>query len=167
MSDTPHPEAELIAYLRGELREDDRRRVADHVAACPECATAGEEFREILRTLETSRPEPPPIHWGAYRATLREKMAARRGRTRWRWRWLSWQVPVGLSAVAAGVLLFLALQNGLHRPALNGDLWSLEETIAARRLDLLRQYALFERLDLWDDLDVVRRLDQLSPGRRG
>ena len=75
-----HPEADLIAYLRGELGEPDARRVADHLAACPECTRAVEDFRGILHGLASSIPQPPQIHWGAYRAELREKLEARRQR---------------------------------------------------------------------------------------
>jgi anti-sigma factor RsiW len=164
MVTTPHPDALLVAYLRGELAESDRRSVADHVAACSECARAVEDFQRILGDLGSSLPQPPQVHWGAYRAELREKLEARRP---WGWQWLRRPVPLALSAAAAGVLLILGVQNWISRPPGNGDLASLEETVVASRLDLLRQYAVIERLDLWEDLDVVRRLDELYPSRKG
>lgn len=165
MRSPSHPEADLIAYLRGELAERDAGRVADHLAACPECTRAVEDFRGILHGLASSIPEPPQIQWGAYRAELREKLEARR--RSWGWQWLRRPVPVALSAAAAGVLLILGVQSWISRPLGNGDLASLEETVVASRLDLLRQYAVIERLDLWEDLDVVRRLDELYPSRKG
>ena len=166
MGITPHPDALLIAYLSGELPERERKNVADHLATCAECARALEDFRRILLDLGSSVPQPPAIHWGAYRAGLREKLEARWKRS-WTWQSLRWPVPVALSAVAAGALLILALQTWVSPPAGNGDLALLEETVVASRLDLLRQYAVIERLDLWEDLDVVRRLDELSPRRKG
>ena len=161
-----HPDALLIEYVRGELPEGDRRTVTDHLAGCLECARAVEDFQQILLGLGSSLPQPPEIHWGAYRAELREKLEARRQRV-WGWRWLRRPIPVALSAAAAGALLILALQSGIYRPPVNGDLASLEETVVASRLDLLRQYSVIERLDLWEDLDVVRRLDELLPSRKG
>lgn len=158
MERAAHREAQLIAYVRDELAERDRRQVADHLAGCAECARAVEDFRRILRDLGSSVPEPPAIHWGAYGAELREKIEARRRRS---WGWLGRPLPLALSAVAAGALLVLALQSGTDRPAAPVDLASLEETVVASRLDLLRQYPVLERLDLWEDWDVVRRLDQL------
>ena len=166
MGTMSHPDALLNAYIRGELGEGDRRKVADHLATCPECTRAVEDYQRILTDLGRSLPQPPAIHWGAYRAELREKLEARRQKS-WGWQWLRRPVPVALSAAAAGVLLILALQSGIYRPPVNGDLASLEETVAASRLDLLRQYAVIERLDLWEDLDIVRRLDELSPSRKG
>lgn len=165
MATTPHPDALLIAYLRGELAESDNRSVADHLAACSECARAAENFQRILSDLGSSLPEPPQVHWGAYRAELREKLEVRR--RPWGWQWLRRPVPLALSAAAAGVLLILGVQSWISRPLGNGDLASLEESVVASRLDLLRQYAVIERLDLWEDLDVVRRLDELYPSRKG
>lgn len=165
MATTPHPDTLLIAYLRGELAESDRRSVADHLAACSECARAAEDFQRILSDLGSSLPEPPRVHWGAYRAELREKLEARR--RAWGWQWLRRPVPLALSAAAAGVLLILGVPSWISGPHVNGDLASLEETVVASRLDLLRQYAVIERLDLWEDLDVVRRLDELYPSRKG
>lgn len=161
-----HPEAQLIAYLKGELAEADRRRVADHLVGCPECARALEEFKKILQDLAASVPRPPEIHWGAYRAELRAKLEARRRPVRG-WEWLRRPLPVALGAAVAGVLLIFVLQSGTDRPAVPGDLAFLEETAVASRLDLLRQYSVLERLDLLEDLDVIQHLDQIAPTREG
>ncbi len=166
MRSPSHPEADLIAYVRGELGEPAARRVADHLAACPECTGAVEDFRRILHGLASSIPEPPPIHWGPYRAELRQKLEARRQRA-WGWQWLRRPLPVALSAAVAGALLILGLQSWIWHPVPNGDLALLEDTVVASRLDLLRQYAVIERLDLWEDLDVIRRLDQVFPSKKG
>jgi anti-sigma factor RsiW len=160
-----HPEAQFVAYLKGELTERDHRRVAEHLAACPECARAVEDFQRILRDLTRSVPKPPEVHWGAYRSQLREKLDQRQAGS-WGRQWLRWPIPVALSAAAAGALLILAVQSGIYRPGVPGDLASLEETVVAGRLDLLRQYSMLEHLDLLEDLDVVRQLDQL-PRREG
>ncbi len=161
-----HPETQLIAYLKGELAGRDHRRVADHVAACPECARAVEEFRKVLEDLATSAPKPPPIQWGAYRAELKAKLESRRAPS-WGWQGIWRPLPVALSAVLAGALLILAFQSGNHRPPVTTDLAFLEATAVASRLDFLRRYAVLERLDLLEDLDVIRHLDQIPPGREG
>ena len=161
-----HPETQLIAYLGGELTERDHRRVADHLAACPECTQVVEDFRKILEDLGTSLPQPPQIHWGAYRAQLKTKLESRRAPS-WGWRWLRRPLPLALSAAVAGALVILAFHGGDYRPTVTADLAFLEESAVATRLDLLRQYSMLERLDLWEDLDVVRHLDQIPPTREG
>ena len=30
-----------------------------------------DEFRDVIAELRRTAPEPPPVHWGAYRAELR------------------------------------------------------------------------------------------------
>src|SRR3990167_1338566 len=109
MATTPHPDTLLIAYLRGELAENDHRSVADHLAACSGCARAAEDFQRILNDLGSSLPQPPQVHWGAYRAELREKLEARR--RPWGWQWLRRPVPLALSAAAAGGGLVLGGQG--------------------------------------------------------
>jgi len=161
-----HPETQLLAYLKGELAERDHRRVADHLAACPECARAVEDFREILQDLATAAPKPPAIQWGAYRAELKAKLESRRAPA-WGWQWLRRPLPVALSAALAGALLIFAFQRGTHRPPVTADLAFLEEAAVASRLDFLRRYPVLERLDLLEDLDVIRHLDQIPPSREG
>ncbi len=161
-----HPDTQLVTYLKGELAEDDHRRVADHLATCAECTRATEDFRKILQDLATSVPKPPEIQWGAYRAELRQKLEVRRSPS-WGWQWLWRPLPVALSAAVAGALLIFAFQSGTYRPPVTADLAFLEETAVASRLDLLRQYSMLERLDLWEDLDVIRNLDQIPRSREG
>src|SRR3990172_7591015 len=120
MAMTPHPDALLIAYLRGELAESDRRSVADHLAACSECARAAENFQRILNDLGSSLPQPPQVHWGAYRAELREKLEARR--RPWGWQWLRRPVSLALSAAAAGGGLIPGVQSWVSRPPGHGGL---------------------------------------------
>src|SRR2546428_11455497 len=71
-----------------------------------------EQFRDILDELARAVPTPPDVHWGRYRAELREKLEARLVRRRARW----WRpVPLALSAGLAGLLLFFAffaIQSG-------------------------------------------------------
>src|SRR3989304_5041849 len=123
MAMTPHPDALLIAYLRGELAESDRRSVADHLAACSECARAAENFQRILNDLGSSLPQPPQVHWGAYRAELGEKLEARR--RPWRWQWLRRPVPLALSAAAAGGGLIPGAPSWVSPPPCHAGIGSL------------------------------------------
>jgi len=103
------------------------------------------------------------VSWAYYRAELRGKLEARRGRRVWWWR----PAPLLLSASVAGALLLLvAVWSG--RETLTGaDPFALEEASIGRQLGLLQEYQVVERLDLLEDLDVIRDLDGLSSGRQG
>jgi anti-sigma factor RsiW len=158
-----HPETELIAFARGELVGPAHDRVARHLDSCPACRAARDDARQALEALRHGVPEPPPIAPARYRAELRQKLEARhvRAATRFPWRW---PVPLALSAGLAGALVFLAVHGSL-RPAERGGSMAFEEAAIAPKLDLLRNYRVVERLDLLEDLDILKGLDSPA-GRR-
>lgn len=89
--DCPPPER-LWDTLQGELSDDERRDVVDHLASCPTCAEAWRLARELVP--DASQP------------------LARRGYTRF------WQHPV-LAAAAAGGLLLVGI--GIYRASISGS----------------------------------------------
>ena len=121
-----------------------------------------EEFRDIVRELRRTAPEPPPVAWGRWHAELRAKLESRAARRAW-WRR---PVPVTLSAGLAAALLLVAVFTGVRQSGV-GDLTAMDEILLGRRLDLLRQYQVVERLDLLEDLDVIQQLDRLPGTREG
>jgi anti-sigma factor RsiW len=156
-----HPDTDLVPYLRGELTPADRERVARHLEECPDCRQDTELLRDLLGHVARSIDQPPELNWARYRAELREKLEARRGRRAWWWR----PAPLALSASLASVLLLFAVWSG--RQMLTGsDPFTVEEAAIGRQLGLLQEYEVVERLDLLEDLDVIRDLDGLA-GRQG
>jgi|SRR6185295_13794165 anti-sigma factor RsiW len=156
-----HPETELIPFLRGELPPAEHDRVAVHVASCPECRGAIEESRLVLDALAARRALAPPVDWGRYQAEVRARVQAR-PRRGW------WARPVPTLAVASmltiGVLLGV---HGLQRAGENRrptDAVAIEETALGAQLPLLREYRVVERLDMLEDLEVIRQLDRLGGG---
>ena len=119
-------------------------------------------LREVLDTLATSAPTPPPVEWFRYRAELRAKIESRRPSRQRSW----WHpAPLAASAALAGVLVFLAVGD-LHqaRPV---DMIAVEEAAFGQRLDVVSQQALLERLDLLEDLEVIRNLGPLAANQEG
>lgn len=157
-----HAETAIVPYLRGELDDAERRAVEAHLAACADCRAVADDFSAVLATL-AAEPEPPAVHWGAYRAELRGKLDARRGRRTTAARW--WPVSLALSGALAGVLVFVAFDTG--REPRTAEMTPVEEAVIGGRLDLLRQYSVVERLDLLEDLEVIRHLDGLEPVKEG
>ena len=156
-------ETAIVPYLRGELGEAERRVLEAHLGACGECRATADDFRAILGRLAQTAPAPPAIHWGRYRAELREKLDRRVGGPRTIRRW--WPASVALASAVAGVLLFLSVQES--RQTRVADLGVVEETVIGGRLDLLQQYPVIERLDLLEDLEIIRNLDGLAPVKKG
>ncbi len=116
-----------------------------------------DEFKDLIAELRRATPEPPPIHWGAYRAELRDKMARRQARPAWAWSWRSRPLQV---AVVAGFLAVLAW-IGLPGQHASDPAW-MENAMLASRLDLIAQLDVVQQLDVLEDFDVISRLDQLT-----
>ncbi len=73
----PHPGDALVGYVRNELGEAERRRVAAHLEGCEACRGTVGDFQVILERLaDTPLPVSDP-HWGRYRAELRGRLQAR------------------------------------------------------------------------------------------
>ena len=159
-----HPETDLVPYLRGELPPAERERVARHLDECPDCRQDTDQLRELLGELSRSIAEPPAVNWARYRAELREKLEARRGRRAWWWQ----PVPLAMATSLAGALLFIAVWGVGRQVPTAGNPVSFEEAAIASHLGLLEQYQVVERLDLLEeDLDFMSDLDGLAAGRQG
>jgi hypothetical protein len=155
--DPRHLDGELIAYLLEELTPEAHERARRHLEGCGECSATLAAHRELLHGLARARPEPPPLHWGAYRAELREKLEARRQARRAWWRK---PVPLSLSAGLATAFLLVTLYTTRHAPE-HRDLTAVEETVIGRRLEIMKDAPLVENLDLLEDLDIIRQLDRV------
>jgi len=160
--DGRHPEDDLIPYLRGELAAADQERVDRHLVACARCRAATESYRVLLDDLARSAPLAPAVHWGRYRAEVRERIERRTRRRTEAWRWWLRPVPTALAAALIGVLVMVAVQGGRHRVLVRPEAVAFEEIMLGRRLGLLERYDILERLDLFEDLDVIQHLDGLS-----
>jgi anti-sigma factor RsiW len=96
-------EAELVAYHFGEVDEETRRRLEEHLVGCPACLGA---FLAIKRDIETAESAPRPSE--AARRRLREDVAREiappaRGIRRWSW----WERPLAFGFAGAAVLVAL------------------------------------------------------------
>jgi hypothetical protein len=123
-----------------------------------------EEFKDVLAELRRTVPEPPPVHWGAYRAELREKLErrARRGWAGWRRPLRPFQMAVAASFVA--VLVYMGLPG---HGQISNDPAIIDNAILASRLDVIAHIDVFQKLDLLEDFDVIERLDTLPPSSEG
>jgi hypothetical protein len=121
-----------------------------------------DEFKDLIAELRSTTPEPPPVHWGAYRAELREKLQRRGSRG---WAGLSrplrpFQMAMAASFVA--VLIYIGLPGHGQPP---GDPAAMENAVLASRLDMIARLDVVQELDVLEDFDVIERLDSL-PARR-
>jgi hypothetical protein len=116
------------------------------------------EERDLLARVAAGAPAAPEPHWGRYRAELSARLAARRAPGARLRRWWARPAPIALSAALATALLLFTLVPVARRPA-PGDLAAVDEAVLGARLGLLEHYGVVERLDLLEDLEVIRHLD--------
>jgi anti-sigma factor RsiW len=159
-----HLEADLVAYVQGEVSQHERTRADRHLAECAACAATLASHRELLEALAASADLAPTVRWEAYRGQLRGKLQSRLdGPAVWR-RWRVALVPV--TAVAAVGLLLVAM-HGTERRSERRELAAVEETAIGRELQLMRDAPVVEHLDLLEDLEVIRHLDRVEPDSDG
>ena len=164
MTDTQgHVEERLISLAAGDLHAAERAEVEAHLAGCAPCRSAEADFRRI--SAELARPVAPDVHWGAYRAELRDKLEARRSGAAARawWPWSLRPLSMAMAAGLVAVMIWIAGPGG--SPMLgNGDL-ATDDSVLASRLGIVSRLDLVEQLDMLEDLDVIGGLD--AGGREG
>ncbi len=103
-----HPEAELLAFLDGELDGVERARVEAHLAVCPACAAELERLRAQQKELESTFDAAlAPVRLPAEAdRRLRERLMRRAEPRPWSW-WALWQRR-GLVTQAVLAVLVLA-----------------------------------------------------------
>ena len=122
-----------------------------------------DEFKDLIAEIRSTMPEPPPVHWGAYRVELREKLQRRASRG-----WAGWSplrpFQVAMAAGFVAVLIYIGLPGHGQLP---GDPAAMENAILASRLDVITRLDMVQKLDVFEDFDVIERLDSLPARREG
>ena len=122
-----------------------------------------DEFKDLIAELRVSAPEPPPVHWGAYRAELRDKLL-RRNQAWAGWGWHLRPVQLAVAAAFVAVLVYIGLPGYGSMP---GDPLMIENPVLASRLDMIASLDVVQKLDVLEDFDVIGRLDSLPARREG
>jgi anti-sigma factor RsiW len=156
-----HVDEWLIDHVRGELDVADRAQVDAHLVACDDCRASRERFGALMTELARTAPPPPPIHWGTYRAELRQRLerrtSARAGGSGWLWAWLARPLPALVAAGLVALLVMAGLPGGGRTP----DPLALDNTILACQLDMIARLDVVQQLDLLEDFNVIGELDEL------
>jgi anti-sigma factor RsiW len=108
-----HVDELLIDYARGDLDEPERARVAAHLAVCAECRATRERFTALARTAAPA----PPVHWGAYRAELRDRLERDGAAPGPLWRWLLRPASAFVAAALVAALVVAGRPGGLRGPS--------------------------------------------------
>ena len=158
-----HVDELLVDHLRGDLEAGETVRVDAHLADCAQCRDARASYARLVGALARTEPPAPPIHWGAYRAELRERLE-RQTAGRGARGWLGRPVPALVAASLVAALVVAGLP-GLRAPGAPDPLAldNTNNTILASRLDMIARLDVVQDLDLLEDFNVISELDEL-PG---
>jgi anti-sigma factor RsiW len=157
-----HLDEWLIDHVRGELDPADRARVDAHLLACDDCRASRDRFAALMTELAQTAPAPPPIHWGAYRAELRDRLERRSSV----WSWRVMPMPALVAAGLVTVLVMAGLPGGVRSPGAPDPL-ALDNTILASQLDMIARLDVVQQLDLLEDFNVIGELDELPEPQKG
>ena len=160
-----HVDEWLVDHVRGELDPAARARVDTHLAACGECRASRDRFAGLMTELARTAPALPPIHWGAYRAELRERLERRSSGGRVLWSWLARPMSALVAAGLVAVLVVAGLPGGVRAPGAPDPL-ALDNTILASQLDMITRLDVVQQLDLLEDFNVIGELDELPEPRK-
>ena len=127
-----HVHEDIGAYVLGALEEDDARRVAAHLRACPDCAIAHAELARLPALLDLSvatgatdeEPLPPAIEERLLDRFAREHAGEPRRKRRWRGR-IALALPsalVGAAVACAALVLGFNFQRNSGRPPIQYQL---------------------------------------------
>lgn len=138
---------ELMAYIDGQVKSDERRGIEEHLAGCVACRTRADEFRKVWAVLGESPAIEPSF---GFDARLRQRMAAEPRRPR-----LFSLMPqprlalsVALLAALAVFVVKLPLGNPMTHP--------VTATIQQEDFNAIKNLGVLE------DYDVVTKLGALS-----
>lgn len=150
-------EAELTAYVDGELEAAQASTVRSHLLLCADCRATEALLRQTVHTLAALPAFEPSF--GLRRTVLQQVDAAGtplRQRLR---RWLRPAVLVPAGLVTASAVALLAVQA--LRPSLPPELQDGARLDVAMNYDVVANYDILG-LDEPDDVEVVARLQELE-----
>jgi anti-sigma factor RsiW len=161
MTMTPHPETELVPFLREELSAEERARVRHHLDDCEQCRASMDELADTMRRVSARLDELPTPEWSAYRRELRLKLADRIERRAQWWRpavvWAS-LATAGIAVAALALVMWMRPTTPGAAPEVDQLAMEQPETVD---IGLLRNYGVVEKLDLLENYDVIEHLDEL------
>ena len=158
MNGCPDREKNIWLYVLGELPEDRRQSLAEHLTHCPSCRAELRRLKIVLEKVKTAGRTPPMPRQSADAMTRRildrfDPKPHLQGR-----KWLTWPKLVPSLAAACALLLFVgifsyrALDEEKKAPLVSGlqkeQMVSAEElqTIQDQDMELLLEFQTVEKL---------------------
>ena len=147
---------DLVAYHDGALHPSTTARLERHLVRCQDCAAAArrlgravEQQRRLLRQAFPPEPAPDPAVLAAARRQITDRSLARgRGGLGWR--------PVWVAVPAAAAIVWLWVGGWIEAGLIIAGFRPPPSPVAVAP-EFYRDFPMFERLELLEQLDVLVR----------
>ena len=95
----------ILRAFDGRLKNDEKKKLEEHLRSCPLCSATQEEYRAILNTLKAKDfPEPKPYFWERLQPKLEKSKKFEP--------WMLWK-QWGMRTIPVSILLILFLSAAL------------------------------------------------------
>lgn len=132
---------QVILHLYGELSEEDRQSLRQHLEHCPECTKDTSFTQEVFKLIEEAKTvEDPEANWEKSWGNIQSEILSAPRRQR------RFALTPAWAAAAAGIILVFAL--GLFI----GRFWSPSRRPVLAKTDLSNQYAKLTMQEHFDNL---------------
>jgi hypothetical protein len=97
---------DLPDYVTGELAEDLKARIRDHLSACPSCSSDAEQLKLLFNELNQLQPAAPsPAYWSSLLPRIHARLDSE----------TVWSIPIWIQRLAlptaAAIVLFIVAMN--------------------------------------------------------
>jgi hypothetical protein len=156
-------EEDLVLYYYGEIADDEKRRLEQHLGKCVGCGRFLEDLHRLLPQIAPPQELPQSFWDNYYRETI-EKLADQREQ-RFNWRNLfaplrMWMIPAFGTAVVAALGFGLILSEGNLNSLYNQP----QERIPREIVTDTEQLEFFRSMDMLESLSVLEGLETSKAG---
>lgn len=155
-------ETDLVLYAYGKIGDVERASIEAHLDACASCRARQDRLLEELATAPLDFP--PPQFWDDYSRELRQKLAAIDEGRRNGLRWLPPLSFGGITAMAAGFVVVIALGMSLQH-TLFSSRDDLQEEAAVQEDAMMEVLPIVQNLEFFESMHYLELMDQDTEGK--
>lgn len=156
-------EEDLVLYYYGEIADDEKRRIDQHLGNCSGCGRFLEDLHRLLPQMAAPQELPQSFWDNYYRETIQKLAHQREAGFQWRKLFAPmrmWMIPAFGTAVVAALAFGLILSKG----NLNSLYDQPQERIPRELVTDTEQLEFFRSMDMLESLSAIEQLETSKAG---